>query len=488
MQNKQENNFKGKKVLIMGLGLHGGGVSVANFFIKEGAQVRITDLKKQEELLPSLKKIKEIKTPPLTKGRRGGVTYTLGKHLEKDFRWADMVVQNPGVPKESKFLKIAKIHGAQIENEATLFFQIIGRERIIGVTGTRGKSTTTTLIYNIVKEKYPHALIGGNIATSPMFDIIYKAKKTHDPIVLELSSWHLENLGEKELSPHIAVFTNLMQDHLNRYKNLDEYGRAKANIYLHQRENDFLILNWDNFFTLSGSKNASAHIYWFGKKKNIDKPGCFIQDQWVYFTTKEKEEKIFDLSDTSLLGEHNRENILAAICVAKIIGIGNDSISKAIKNFKGLEHRMEFVMDDRGVRYINDTAATTPDGAIAAIKALRIKNQELRIKNIILIAGGSDKGIPQENFNELGVLIQKYCKAVVLFKGVGSEKILKSLPATGYPLLVTDIKTMVDALGVAKSFAKKGDIVLLSPACASFGIFQNEFDRGNQFKALLCAM
>lgn len=458
------NNFQNKKVLIMGLGLHGGGVAVANWFLKQKARVRITDLKTQQELALSLKKIK------------GRAQYTLGKHESKDFTWADIVVQNPGVPRESKFIAMARKNGATIENEATIFFDIIGRERIVGVTGTRGKSTTSTLIHAILKSRYSHALFGGNIAISPMFSIIDQAKKSKDPVVLELSSWHLENLGEKKVSPHIAVFTNLFPDHLNRYEDVKDYGRAKENIFRFQTSNDFVVLNKENLYTLTLKDEIRSRVYWFGKSKNKDLDGVYIKNNEIYFCDHGK---CASLDTIKLKGDHNLYNILAAIAVAKIFGIKNEKIANILSRFHGLPHRLENIAVKKGVRYVNDSTATTPDGAIAALKTLGSAK-----KNIILIAGGSDKNIPTEKYMEFVKAMTRYCKAVILFKGHGSEKINKGLPVTRYPLRVTrNMTSMSQAFGIAKSFARKGDIILLSPGCASFGVFKHEFDRGDQFKA-----
>ena len=470
-------SYKRKKVLIMGLGLHGGALSVVRWFIREGAQIRITDLKTRQELLSSVAKIPH-----------GKVQFILGRHRRQDFLWADVVVRNPGVPRESSFLSLAEKHGAIVENEATLFFELVGRKRIIGVTGTRGKSTTATLLYQMLHKKYRHAVLGGNMPDFPMFSILPHVKNTREPIVIELSSWHLEDLGRKKISPHTAIFTNLYPDHLNRYSNMRKYLLAKENIFKYQATDDIIVLNKDNSYTRSLNRKAPSKTFWFTKKSS-GALGCYIKKNYIYF----KKFKVTPLSSIRLLGDHNKENVLAAICAAKLFKISNSDIQNALKNFHGLQDRLEYLGVKRGRKFYNDTTATTPDGTIAALKTLsRIKNprtrtssvqgrQELRIKNIVLIAGGSDKGILQEKFNELAELIRKHCKAVVLFSGAGSEKIKKSLTACRLPL-TAGIKTMSDALGIAKSFAKRGDIILLSPACASFGLFLHEFDRGEQFK------
>jgi len=298
--------------------------------------------------------------------------------------------------------------------------------------------------------------------------------------VLELSSWHLENLGEMGLSPRIAVFTNLYPDHLNRYKNMEEYALAKQNIFKFQSQDDYLIINWDNPYTLVFGRAAKSKKFWFSRHHSFDSMGSFVDEKNIYFFDGNKKEKILDFKDIKIAGEHNVQNILAAVCVARILEVSPADIHRAVASFGGLDHRLELAREYEGVKYYNDTSATTPDGAIAALKTLGNAQK----KNIILIAGGSDKGIPQEKFSELGELVGKYCKAVILFEGKGSEKIKKSLTAYGLQL-TAKIKSMSDAVGIAKSMAKESDIVLLSPACASFGLFKHEFDRGDQFRTLV---
>lgn len=459
--------FKDKNVLIMGLGLLGGGLSVANWFIKNKAQVRITDVKTAKQLGASIQKIHSQK-----------VEYSLGGHKEKDFVWADIVVQNPAVSRDSKFLRIARKHGAKIENEATLFFQRIGRENIIAITGTRGKSTTAALTHHILKKKYSTALFGGNIAQSAMFDIVDKAQNTNHPIILELSSWHLENMGDKKISPHIALITNIFPDHLNRYKNIREYIQAKNNIIKYQNKSDIAIVNLDNIHTKKMGMGCQSSVYWFSQKFFPNKNGIFIKNNWIVFRESNIEQKVVKVQGFALKGNHNVQNILAALCLAMIQKAKLDDITESLKRFKGLPHRLEFVKKVSGVQYINDTSATTPDATIAALQTLGNTD-----KRIVLITGGSDKKIPEKNFQELAKEIEKSCKAIVLFEGIGSDKIKKA-QKRGIKL-TSGIKNMPEAVGIAQSIAKKGDTILLSPACASFGIFINEFDRGDQFKEIV---
>ena len=486
-------NYKDKKILIMGLGLHGGGLAVANWFIKQGAKVRITDLKSKQELASSLKKLQKPKR------WQHALKLTLGRHDPKDFEWADLVVQNPGVPRESPYLKIARRRGAKIENEATLFFKLAGAKNILGITGTRGKSTVTNLVWQLLKQKYPNAQIAGNIATSPMFQIINNVKSKKPRVVLELSSWHLENLGEQRISPHLAVITNILPDHLNRYRSLADYAAAKANIFKFQTQNDFAILNFDNKLTKKLGLQAPSRRYWFSKKYFSEQNGSFVKTGLIFFRQNGTEQRVLKVSDIKLPGIHNLENVLAAVTVAMIEQVPATKVALVIKTAKGLPHRLELVREVNGVKYINDTAATTPDATIAALRTLSI----VKKSEIILIAGGADKKIPQQKFNELASEIKKTSKAVILFKGQGSDKIEKALkllhacPPQSRWLsgrrrvtccMLPDTKTMSEAVKRASAIAKPGDIILLSPACASFGLFVNEFDRGEQFKKIIKKM
>lgn len=389
--------FKDKKVIIMGLGLHGGGVGSARFFIKQGARVLVTDLRSKKELKESLKKLKKM-----------NIDFVLGRHRKEDFTEADLIIRNPGVPRESSFLKIAKKNKIPVKTDIDIFFDLY-KGKIIGITGTKGKSTVATLVYQLLKKKYPKVFLAGNIGVSPL-EIIFKKGIA----VLELSSFELEYLKK---SPHIAVITNLFSDHLNRYKSFKHYVEAKKSIFKYQKKGDILILNKDLKFKSKGE------TYYF-----------------------------------------DGSNISAAVLVAEIMKVSEKDIKKVVSGFKGVPHRQEFIALKKGVRYFNDTTATNPDAVIAALK---------RFKKPILIAGGEDKNL---KYDKLAKEI-KELDFVILFPGTASDKLKKHLKG----FQIYDVKTMKQAVRKAASLARKGDIVLLSPGAASFNMFQNEFDRGNQF-------
>lgn len=429
----------------MGLGLHGGGVGVAKFFVQQGAKVLVTDPKTKKELRDSIDELTHSTKP-------GQIKYVLGKHRAEDFKNTDLIIKNPAVPKDSKYLKIAKKNKVPIETDIGLFFELCPSKKIIGITGTKGKSTTATLIAELLKTKYK-VVLAGNIRASVLEEL---PKVTKDTIVvLELSSWQLEDPKPHRKSPHIAIITNIMPDHLNRHKGMKDYIEAKKLIFKFQKPKNFLILNRDDKIVREFSKEAKAKTIFYSKKRAV-KYSKYIK----------------------LAGEHNLNNISAAITVAKIFKILDSTIKKTLKKFKGIEGRLEFVKEIKGVKYYNDTTATTPEATIVALKSFPAGK-------IILIAGGTDKNL---NFKELARVILKKVKVLILLPGTATEKLEKASlrPASQRGELVARrAKNMKGAVKIARKNAEKGDIVLLSPGCASFGLFQHEFDRGKQFQRSL---
>ena len=408
-------SFKDKKVLVMGLGLLGGGIGVAKFFCKQGAKVLVTDLKTRKELKESVKKLNQVK-------------FVLGKHRKEDFINADLIIRNPGVPRESKYLKIAKDNNIPIKTDIDIFFDLCPGT-IIGITGTKGKSTVATLLYLFLKKKYPKTFLAGNIGISPL-EVLSKINK-ESKVVLELSSFELENLKK---SPKIAVITALFPDHLNRYKNFKDYVDAKKSIFKYQNKNDILVLNNDDPETKKLCSEAKSKVYFF-----------------------------------------KGSNIAAAVLVAELFKISKKDIKKVLSNFKGVPHRQEFVAEKKGVKYFNDTTATNPKAVIFAIETFRKRFPKSKI---ILIAGGEDKKL---NYRSLARNIKDNLDYVVLFPGTASNKIKKELGSFFKEPSSFKVRSMKEAVKKASALAQKGDIVLLSPGAASFNLFENEFDRGNQF-------
>lgn len=450
-------NLKSKKILVMGLGLHGGGVGVARFLAKQGAQIIITDLKSKEELAPSLKKLAGLP-----------IQFVLGEHRARDFAEADLIIKNPGVPDDSPYLVLTRKHKIPIDTDMGLFFNFCPSTNIIGITGTKGKSTTTALIYEMIQSENKEAKVAGNIRISP-FDILDKIKK-ETPVILELSSWQLEGLALHKISPHIACVTNIFPDHLNRYPNMEAYAEAKRNIFKFQKAKDYVIMNYDNT-TLKSRKFSLdlKNIYWFSQQEKINQ-GTFLQREHIIFRKRNLEHYIISLQDIKLKGRHNLENILAATTVACVYGIKRTNIQKVLKNFAGLDSRLELIREWRGVKYYNDTTSTTPTSTLAALQTFQ--------EPLILIAGGADKNL---DFQELGKLIAKKVKYLILLSGNATPKLKQAVEKYSLKLPIIMTQSMKEAVQLAQKQAQEKDIVLLSPACASFGMFQNEFDRGEQF-------
>lgn len=465
----RQDYFFGRRVLVMGLGLHGGALHLTRWLIARGAVVRVTDQKSAAKLAATCRQLP----------RSQRLTLVLGRHRAVDFRWAEMVVQNPAVARESPYLKIARASGARIENEASLFFRLVDESRIVGVTGTRGKSTVSTLIAAMLVRKYPTTMLGGNIATAPMFAIIERARQSRGPVVCELSSWHLELLGAHRASPHIAVVTNVLPDHLNRYRSMLAYAAAKRQILAHQRPGDYAVLNADNPVTRRFQAKAGVTRVGFSRTFAPPAPGVYARGGWFWWREGRRPKRVIPLGAMRVSGRHNVDNALAAIAVAKVYRVPNSHIRAALSAFRGLPYRQQFVGRRHGVVFINDTAATTPDATRAALQTI---GGLARGRRIVLIAGGSDKRLPEISFLQLADAIGKSCRAAVLFDGAGSRRIFEALRVRRYGgVVVSGISGMAEALGAAAAIAVPGDTVLLSPACASFGLFQHEFDRGDQF-------
>ena len=487
--------FQGKHVTVMGLGLHGGGLGAAKWLLAHGAVVTVTDLRDAEVLAPSMKELDRAYAATLRKygkARAHRIRYVLEGHDEADFKTADMVIQNPGVPREHPLLAVAKKHRVRVESEVSLFF-LLCPFPITAVSGTKGKSTTTTLLAEICKASDPQTVIGGNIRVSVLESLdrlIALSKKKNvvpPPIVLELSSWQLESLEPHHLSPHTAVLTNILEDHLNRYHGMEDYARAKEIIVAFQREGDIAIMNADNARTaaIGHRRGAIADAphggarRWFSVKplaRGLD--GCFVRGASVVVREEGKETVAFPLSVVQLPGKHNIANVLAATAAARAVGVSFVVIHKVVKKFGPVSGRLASVRTLRGITFVNDTTASTPDASIAAMDTFGSPGK----KQVVLISGGADKEL---RFNDWAKKVQRTVKHVVMFDGSATPKMVAALAAVGSRVTTSVARSMREAVEAAVIHAKKGDTVLLSPGCASFGIFHNEFDRGDQFVALV---
>jgi len=464
-------DIKGKKVTVMGLGLHGGGLGVAKFFAKHGALVLATDIKPADELEASIEKLKGLK-----------IKYILGQHRLEDFVNTNLVMQNPGVPENSKYLLAAKEHKVPIETDLGLFFDWCPAP-IVGVTGTKGKSTTASLIAAMLSRVYDDVFLAGNNRTSVLE--ILPDIENNDIVVLELSSWQLAGIRSHKKSPQVAVLTNIYPDHLNRYDSLGQYIQDKKVIFKWQKPDDVLVLNYDDNVVRNFAKKARAKVCFYSLtdlaliNDHDDllvraKIGAFLQGRKIFYGSRKHE--VCQSKDFDLRGKHNIANLLAAISAVKVAyQISSRAIRQALRHYKSLTGRLEMVAQKHEVRYINDTCATIPEATIAALKSL---NEQ----NIILIAGGAAKGL---SFQKLAKSIVKRVKILVLLTGSATEqlekKICKELVRQGKDLKIIVVDSMVKAVNSACQEAASGDVVLLSPACASFGMFKHEFDRGDQF-------
>ena len=445
-------NLHSKRVLVMGLGLQGSGIASARYAAHQGAIVRVTDMKSPEVLAPSIQALAELP-----------IEFVLGQHREEDFRWAEIVIRNPGVPRTSSYLLLAQEHGAQIEMEIAFFF-LACPGRIIGVTGTRGKTTTSTLIYEIVRASGAPTILAGNVAGVETLSLLPDIT-AETQVVLELSSWQLEGLAPHKISPAVAVMTNIYPDHLNTYSGMEDYAEAKANIFRHQRASDIAIFNYDNPWTRRFGEEAPART-WF---TSLQRAGSFMRGS--------EDIVPFVFRNTQLAGRHNLENILLATTTARLLGIPDEIIAETVRSFCGIAHRLEEVRTINGVRFINDSASTTPIAGQVALEAFDAP--------IVLVAGGNTKHLPLEQWP---ARIIERCRDVILLTGSGTDELLPALRVELERQGVRDpvrgvYSNWEQALDAAVALARPGDVLLFSPGFTSFGMFLNEFDRGNKFVA-----
>ena len=457
----QLEDLKGKRITVMGLGLHGGGIGTVRFLHSAGAKVLVTDLKSKEELGPSLEKLKDLKN----------IEYVFGQHRTEDFANTDMIIKSPPVSWGNKYIKLALEKNIPVEIDSSLFCQLC-KNPIIGITGTKGKTTTATLIYEILKAAGKSPIKAG-VGQISVLDKLGEIKKD-SIIVFELSSWRLSALGKYKISPQIAVLTNIYPDHLNYYADMDKYITDKKYIFLNQKNTDYCVINWDDKYLKALEPEINSQLIKFSGQKVVEGRSVYIVDRVIFWNNGIDEKKIVEIAEVPLKGEHNLGNIMAAIGAAKALGVESKYIREVILNFKGIAHRLELVRELNGVKYYNDTSATTPESAISGIQSFT--------EPIILIGGGSDKKLEMAEFAKV---INEKVKGVIFFKGEATNKIisaLKKLLPEKSDSDFTIVETMEKALEIAKNSAISGDVVLLSPGAASFGLFQNEFDRGNQFK------
>lgn len=446
IKNKPLNNIRDKKVLLVGLGILGGGVATAKWLIKNGAKLTITDLKDENYLGSSLKKLKKL-----------NIKYVLGKHKEEDFKNADLIVLNPDVPVDSPFVKIAKEVGVPITNELNLFVENVKTKNIVAITGTRGKTTTVQWTAFLMDKILGRTFVVGNSPKQPFLGMIDKIKE-NDHVVIESPSYHLE-IVNKSFKPKVSVITNIFRDHINRHKTESNYAKIKMNIFKYQDKDDFLILNkQDKWTDKILKKKLNPKVVLFPNKKVLPElPKDF--------------------------GEHNENNLTIAILVLKIFGGDISKVGKFIKELPQPTFRQEKVFENKKMLVVNDSAATSPEATIAAVK--RFSSTSLgtsNSSNLFLITGGTDKGL---DYKELGEFLSKNIssKNLILLGGSATEKLKKSLKFQEVKEFETLEECVKEVLRLCSGQAKT--TLLFSPGAKSFEKFKNEFDRGEKFNKLV---
>lgn len=433
-----DSYFKGKRITVLGLGLLGKRIECIKFFSECGAHVLVTDFKNKAELAPAIKALKGY----------ANITYRLGEHRLSDFENCDFVLKGQGTPLDSPYIAHARARGIPIEMDESLFMRLAPKDiTVIGVTGTRGKTTTTMLIYHTLRKAGERRVfLGGNIKGTAVLPLL-KTVRSGDTFVLELSSWQLQGFGEAGVSPDIAVFTNFMKDHLNYYKgSMNLYFKDKSYIFLNQKKDDVLVAG-DDVYPLVKKHKPRAQL--------VRARASDIPDSWQLL----------------IPGDHNRYNAACAYHALAAFGLKDSAIKKGFETFPGVSGRLSFVRTYHGVSIYNDTCATTPAALLAALKSFPGKY-------IVLLAGGTSKEIP---LGDLSSQIKRHASELVLLPGTGTDKLAPDFKE----YIIYQPASLKQAVTQALRLSTKGSILLFSPGFASFGLFKNEYDRGEQFEKIV---
>ncbi len=447
-------NFSNARVVVMGLGLNGGGLASARFFVNQGARVTVTDLRDEKTLDPTLKELSGL-----------DIRYVLGKHRLEDFKKADLVVKNPGVPRDSPYLQEAK----RVETDLSLFLSRCPNP-LLAVTGSKGKSSVVSALHHILRSVYPDAKMGGNITLSPLSFINDLALDT--VVVLELSSWQLGDLRNRDLlHPQIAVITNILRDHQNMYKKFEDYVEDKAEIFKGLSPQGYSIFyqdTWGEAF----KKASPGRTLFYGPKGS----SLYLESKEGYFQNPITGtlEKMLP-QELATPGRPFRQNCLLAAAVARLYGLSLGQIQKALGTYSGLTHRLELVRVYQGISYYNDTTATIPDAMAAGIKSFD--------RPVHLICGGNDKEL---DLSPLGEALGQ-ARSIHLLEGTATDKFLAILQGQNLPFY-GPFPSLKGAFDSARSKAKREEVILFSPGATSFGMFVNEFQRGEMFRHLVEAL
>jgi len=440
--------LKGRRALVVGLARTG--VATARFLAARGARVTITEQRPESAVAAEVTAVRAL-----------GVEVECGGHTDAAFLAADLVVPSPGVPLTLPGLAKARQKGTEIISELELAWRFL-RGTVVAVTGSNGKTTTVSLLGQIFAQAGRRVQVGGNIGT-PLIQIVDSAGD--DTVnVVEVSSFQLEAITS--FRPRVAALLNITPDHLDRHAAMSEYVAAKARLFGYQRGDDFAIFNADDRTCAELAPEVRAQRFWFSRQRRLD-VGSFLKNGWVMFGNSGAQEIVMPRDEIRLLGEHNLENVLAAVCAARLLEVPSERIRAAVAGFQGVEHRLEFVAEIEGVRYYNDSKATNVDAALKAINAFAGR--------LIVILGGKDKG---SDYHPMREPLRQRAKKVLLI-GAAARKISEHL---GDAVPAEMAETLPEALERAGALAVPGDIVLLAPACASFDQFENYEHRGRVFK------
>ncbi|MFA6982098.1 MAG: UDP-N-acetylmuramoyl-L-alanine--D-glutamate ligase [Patescibacteria group bacterium] len=429
-------NFKGKKILVHGLGISN--VAVVKYLAdKKAKEIRITDLKPRGELKVEIDAV--LKVYPRA-------VFVLGEHKEEDFLGADIIIKSPSIPNSTPLIQKALEKGIPVESDVTMFLKLCPSKSTIGVTGTKGKTTTTTFVEKMLRDQGFKTVIAGNMGIPVMGEL---NKVTEDTwVVLELSSFMVESMDLQKISPHVAIYTNIFPDHLNKYKSFSDYKNSKKALFRYQNSNDFVLLN--------------------GKDEELKEFSAEISTRTIYYS----EEGIPEGTKLKLKGVHYERDLAVSFVLARELGLDQKKVLKSAEGFAGVEYRMQNLGVIKGIEFINNTAATTPIAFLSDVPVISEHG-----KRFFLLGGGADKNM---DYKEMISLMNstKNLSGIAFFKGAGTDKMVGSVNKSKVLGVFDD---MSEAFGKIVGIAKKGELVALCPGCASFGVFEDEFDRGAQF-------
>jgi len=446
-------SYRGKSILVAGAGRSG--IGSARFLLASGARVVLTDTKSREALESHIAQLLDVAA------RSGELVLELGGHRKESFENCDFVVVSPGIPLSNPMFESSRKAGIPIIAEIELAYRHL-QGKIVGITGSNGKTTTTTLVSRLLVGAGLKGHAAGNIG-APLIDFVADSS-SEDIYAVELSSFQLE--GILDFRPFIGSILNLTPDHMDRYSGFEDYIAAKQRVFMNQGKTDFAVLNADDARTAAMENSVRAKPVFFSRLKTTGH-GSFVRSGRVIFRDEDGEKDLFAASAIGLKGAHNLENVLAACAMAILAGAAPESLEESVRKFEGVEHRIEWVAEIDGVQYFNDSKATNVDATIKSLEAFP--------GNILLIAGGRDKA---GDFTVLKSLVRERVKHMVLI-GEAADKIRKALSgATG----MSEAPSMEEAVLACRQLARPGDVVLLAPACASFDMFQDYEHRGRVFK------